>query len=295
MTGGIRTPHLLAFTAVMAVWGLNFAVAKIGLQQLPAILMMALRFFLVALLMVPFVKPPKGHWREVLLISFTLGLLHFSLLFLGLADIDAATAALTIQLQVPFATILAAIFLKDRFGWRRSLGLAIAFVGVAIIAGEPRLEGRYGPLGLVIAGAFVWAVANIQIKMLEGVGGLTLNAWIALFAAPQLAVASWLLEDGQLAALAAADWRAAASVAYQAIGAFILGYGAWQWLLRQYRVSQAMPFTLLVPFFGVLSGVVVLGEDLTFALVGGGLLTVLGVAIIVIRRPQTAAPEAERV
>jgi O-acetylserine/cysteine efflux transporter len=295
MTGGIRAPHLLAFTAVMAVWGLNFAVAKIGLQQLPPILMMALRFFLVALLMVPFVKPPTGHWRQVLLISFTLGLVHFSLLFLGLVDIDAATAALTIQLQVPFATILAAIFLKDRFGWRRSLGLAIAFVGVAIIAGEPRLEGRYGPLGFVVAGAFVWAVANIQIKMLDGVGGLTLNAWIALFAAPQLAVASWFLENGQLAALAAADWRAAASVAYQAIGAFILGYGTWQWLLRQYKVSQAMPFTLLVPFFGVLSGVVVLGEDLTFALVGGGLLTVLGVAIIVIRRPQTAAPEAERV
>ena len=104
-----------------------------------------------------------------------------------------------------------------------------------------------------------------------------------------------MLEDGQIAALAAADWRAAGSIAYQAIGAFIIGYGAWQWLLRQYRISQVMPFTLLVTFFGVLSGVVILGETVTAALLAGGLLTILGVAIILVRRPETAAPEAEGV
>ena len=60
-------------------------------------------------------------------------------------------------------------------------------------------------------------------------------------------------------------------------------------------VNQAMPFTLLVPFFGVASGVVLLGETVSAELVFGGLLTVLGVAIIVVRRPQTTAPEAERV
>ena len=291
----IRPHHLLVLVTVMGLWGLNFAVAKIGLQQLPPIFMMSLRFLLVALLLAPFVKPPRGRWREVFSISLTLGLVHFSLLFSGLADIDAATAVLAVQLQVPFATILAAVFLKDRFGWRRSLGLAIAFAGVAVIVGEPRLEGRYGSLALILGGAFVWAVANVQIKRLEGIDGLTLNAWLAVLAAPQLALASWVLEDGQITALAAADWRAAGSIAYQAIGAFIIGYGAWQWLLRQYRISQVMPFTLLVPFFGVLSGVAILGETVTAALLTGGLLTILGVAIILVRRPETAAPEAEGV
>jgi O-acetylserine/cysteine efflux transporter len=249
----------------------------------------------VAILLVPFVKRPRGHWRDIVLISLTLGLLHFSLLFTGLAAIDAATAVLAVQLQVPFATLLAAVFLNDRFGWRRSLGLAIAFAGVAVIVGEPRLEGRYGALALILGGAFMWAVANIQIKRLDGIDGMTLNAWLAALAAPQLAIASWVLEDGQLAALAAADWRAAGSIGYQAIGAFIIGYGAWQWVLRQYKISQVMPFTLLVPFFGVLSGVVVLGETVTAALLLGGLLTVIGVAIILVRRPETAAPEAEGV
>src|SRR3546814_9270170 len=50
------------------------------------------------------------------------------------------SASIAIQLQVPFASLLAAIFFKDKLGWRRGFGMLIAFFGVAVIAGEPRLE-----------------------------------------------------------------------------------------------------------------------------------------------------------
>jgi O-acetylserine/cysteine efflux transporter len=75
----------------------------------------------------------------------------------------------------------------------------------------------------------------------------------------------------------------------------IVGYGTWYWLLRRYGVNQVMAFTLLVPIFGVLSGVMVLGETLTGPLVAGGILTVIGVGIIVLRRPRLVEPDAERV
>jgi O-acetylserine/cysteine efflux transporter len=291
----LRPLHIAVIVGVMAIWGLNFAVAKIGLQQLPPILMMALRFGLVALLLGPFATPPRGRWRAVFLISVTLGLLHFSLMFTGLSGIDAGTAAIAIQLQVPFAALLAAIFFNDMLGWRRALGMAIAFGGVMLIAGEPRLEGSYFSLALVIMAACIWSVANIQIKMLGEIDGMTLNAWVAIFATPQLLLASMALEDGQLGALAAADWRAYASVVYQSVLVFGLGYGAWYWMLGRYRVNQTMPFILLVPVFGVLSGILFLDETLTATLVTGGLLTVAGVGIIVLRRPKVAAPEVERV
>ena len=294
MTSAIRPLHLLLFTGVMAIWGLNFAVAKIGLEQLPPIFMMSLRFGLAAAVMLPFVKPPTGHWRQIALISVTFGLVHFSLMFMGLSRIDASVAVLTIQIQVPFSAILAAIFFKDWFGWRRTLGFSISFAGVALIAGEPRLEGNYGAFGLIVAAAFVWAVANIQIKKLAEVGGLSLNAWVAALATPQLLLTSLIFEEGQLSALAAADWRALVSVLYQSLVVFVLGYGVWLWLLRQYDVNQVMPFTLMVPLFGVLSGVLLLGESLSLAILGGGLLTLVGVAIIVIRRPQVAGPRTER-
>jgi len=280
---------------IMAIWGLNFAVAKIGLAQLPPILMMALRFGVVAVALGPFVKLPRGRFRPILLISVSLGLLHFSLMFTGLAGIDAATAAIAIQLQVPFAALLAAIFFKDRLGWRRALGMAIAFGGVALIAGEPRLEGSYLALALVVAAACIWSVANVQIKLLGEIDGMVLNAWVAIFATPQLLAASLLLEQGQWAAVTAADWRAWASVLYQSVLVFGLGYGIWYRLLRLYRVNQTMPFLLLVPVFGVAASVALLGEQLTATLVAGGLLTVAGVGIIVLRRPRVAGGEVERV
>ena len=291
----VRPLHLLIFVGIMVVWGINFAAAKIGMEQLPPIFMVALRFGLVALLLTPFVARPRGRWREVFLISVTLGVIHFALMFTGLAGIDAATAAIAIQLQVPFAALLAAVIFKDRIGWRRALGMAIAFGGVALIAGEPRLEGRYASLALVLTAAMCWSVANIQIKKLADVDGMTLNAWMAVFATPQLLVLSLFLEEGQWQAIAAADWRAYFSIVYQAVLVVIVGYGVWAWLLRIYDINQAMPMTLLVPFVGVLSGVVFLGESLTLTLILGGLLTIVGVGIILIRRPRTTAPEAERI
>ena len=290
----MRPLHVILLVSIVALWGLNFAIAKIGLAQLPPIFMMAIRWSLVGLILVPFVKPPHGRWRDMILVSVTLGFIHFAMMFTGLKELDAATAAIAVQLQVPFAALLAAIVFQDRLGWRRSLGMAVSFVGVAIIAGEPRLAGSIVPLALVIGAACIWSVANIQIKRMGEINGFTLNAWVGVFAGPQLALASYILEDGQGAALAAADWRAAMALAYQVVVVVIIGYGGWYWLLRRYAVNQVMPFMLLAPGFGVLSGVVILDEPLTLTLIGGGLLTVLGVAIITISRPKLVAPAAER-
>lgn len=291
----IRPLHAGVLVFVTLIWGMNFAAAKIGLEQLPPLLMMTVRWGLLGLMLAPLVPPPHGLWRQVFLVSFTLGFVHFSLMFWGLRELDAATAAIAIQLQVPFAALLAALLFKDKLGWWRAGGLAIAFAGVSIIAGEPRLDGHYLALIMVICAACIWSIANIQIKLMGDINGMTLNGWIGLFAAPQLALGSYLLEDGQIAALAAADWRAYASIAYQAVMVVAVGYGLWFRLLRRYDVNQVMPFILLVPVFGVLSGILVLGETLSIPFVVGGLLTILGVGIIIFRRPKLVAPEADRV
>ena len=292
---GLKPLDLAVIIGVMAIWGLNFAVAKTGLAQLPPMLFMALRFLLVALLLLPFAKLPRGQWLPLIGISFTLGILHFSFMFTGLVTLDVATAAIAIQLQVPFAALLAAFFFNDKLGWRRGLAMLLAFAGVAIIAGEPRLDGQYLALAFVIFAACMWSVANVQIKRLGPINGFTLNAWIGVFATPQLALASLLLEEGQWAALQAADLWAYFAVVYQAVAVVVVGYGAWYWLLRRHQMNQVMPAMLLIPVFGVLSGIVFLGETLTLNLIVGGLLTVGGVGIIILRRPKATAPEAGRV
>jgi O-acetylserine/cysteine efflux transporter len=166
--------------------------------------------------------------------------------------------------------------------------------GVALIAGEPRLNGQYLALSLVITACFIWSIANVMIKRLEDIDGITLNAWIAVFATPMLFIASAVMEDGQYEAVRQANFWAYFAVVYQAVAVVVIGYGCWYWLMRRYQMNQIMSFTLLVPLFGVLSGVIFLGETLTVSLIAGGLMTIAGVGIIILRRPKITAPQAER-
>ena len=277
---------LLIAMVVVALWGINFAVAKIALFEFPPLLLMGMRFLIVAALLLPFVRMPRGRVRGVLVLSVILGTIHFPMMFNGIKGIDAATASVVAQLQVPFASLLAAVVFKDRLGWRRAMGMLVAFAGVLLIAGEPRLGDSLWALGLVVGGSFAFAAANVQIKRLGNIDGFALNAWMALFAAPQLLILSGLFEHGQWEAVRTASWEAWGSLFYIAVLATIVAYGMWYRLMRRYDVNQAVPFMLLIPLFGVLSGVVLLGEPVTWTLAVGGLLTVAGVAVIVMKVPR---------
>ena len=139
-------------------------------------------------------------------------------------------------------------------------------------------------LGLVIVAALVFSIVNIQIRRIGDISGFTLNGWMAVMAAPQLLVATLVMETGQWQQLRSATWLGWSSIAYMAVMVTIVSYLMWYPLVRKYPVNQTMPWTLLAPVFGVLSGIVVLGEPMTPAMVIGGALTLVGVAVIVIRK-----------
>ncbi|HEY7690600.1 MAG TPA: EamA family transporter, partial [Dongiaceae bacterium] len=149
----MKLVDLLGLVAVALVWGVNFAVAKAGVTAMPPIAFVSLRFAAVAIVLLPFLRWPPPRWIDLLLLSVVLGVVHFSLMFSGLVGLDISTASIAIQLQVPFAALLAAYFFGDKLGWRRLTGMAIAFAGVVLIAGEPRLVGNLVPLLLVVAAA----------------------------------------------------------------------------------------------------------------------------------------------
>lgn len=279
-----------AALAVIVIWGLNFVIGKIGVAQIPPLLLMAVRFALVAAILSPFLRPMGRSWGLVAAVSVVLGGLHFGLMFSGLKGVDAGPAAIAIQLTAPFSAILAAVYYRERMGRWQLLGMAVAFVGVYVLAGDPTAAPSIPHLLLVVAAAFAWAVANILIKRLRGINVFVLNAWVALLALPQLLLASLLLEHGQLAALAAADWRGWGAILYMALGASITAYGIWYYLLGKYEVNRIVPMTLLSPVLAVVFAVVILDETLSVRIVGGGLLTIAGVAMIQFLRPAARVP-----
>jgi O-acetylserine/cysteine efflux transporter len=292
----IRPLHLLLFLMTVTIWGFSFIVTKWGVQEMPPIFFVGLRFLLVALILVPFVPRPRGHWKRIVQISVTLGLLHFSCMFVALVRTPAGTTALLAQLQVPFAALLAALFLGDRLGWRRALGMALAFAGAGVVLGAPSFASPWwSDLLAVLAGLF-WAISAVQIKSMgSAVGAASINGWVAVCAVPQLFVASLILEQGQWAAIQGMSWRLAFALFYNSVLIVVVGYGTWYRLLKIYDVNQAMPFMLLMPPIALLSGSLLLGEPLTWSLIVGGLVTVAGVAIILVRRPRLVETGAGRV
>jgi O-acetylserine/cysteine efflux transporter len=274
----------------MIAWGSNFPLTKLGLNELPPLVMTTARFVLTAALLLPFVRPPVGQFRPILLLAFTFGFVHFALFFGGMKDIEGGAGAVAIQAQVPFSALLAALLYNDRLGWRRALGMALALAGIVVVAGAPNLDGNYIPFAMVVASGLVWSVTNIQAKRLGGIDANTVTAYVALFAAPQTLLASLLLEDGQMDAIANAGWNAVAAIVYLSVVVSIIGYAVWYRMVQLYPINMVTPFALLIPVIGIASSAVVLGEQLTWQSAVGSAMTLVGVAIIVIRRPALAEP-----
>lgn len=286
----MRPVDLLAAVAVNLAWGLNFVVAKLGVGELPPMLLIGLRYALTAALLFPWLRWPHGRFVQILGVSFTLGFLHFALMFTGLKGVDASVAAIAVQAQVPFAAILAWLFFRDALGWRRAAGIGLALAGIALLAGNPHESTDPLSLAMVIAAAFVWAVSSIQVKKMGTVDTLVLNAWIALLAAPQLMVGSLVFEGDQWAGVPEAGFWGWAAVVYMAVAVTVFGYGIWYKLLQRYPVTTVLPLSLLAPTFGVLCGIVLLGEPASPEKLLGAALTLAGVAVVILS-PRPRPPE----
>ncbi len=274
---------------VMLIWGLNFVFAKWAFAHWPPVMVTAARFAVTAAVLLPFARFPRGRFGSIAALSVTLGTIHFSLMFTGVSGTDAGVAAILAQTQVPFAALVAWLVLGDKPGWRSILGQAVAFAGVIVLAGEPRVLANPTAAGLVILASFMWAITAIQVKRMAPIDAITLNAWMSLLAAPQLLLVSLAIESGQLAALLAPHWIVWVAVLYMALGVTVVGYVTWYRMLARYPINLMMAFTLLVPVFGVASGALVLGEEIGWQRLVGGLITIIGVAIIVVRRPAPAS------
>ncbi len=287
-----RPVDILMGIAVPLVWGLGVVFAKAAIEHFPPILLMTLRFTLTALVLVWFVKPPWHLMRQLIWIAFVSAAIQYSLTFNGLRGVDASTAVLFLQLEVPFLVLLGAVILGEKPGKRRWFGIAIAFAGVVFIAGEPRLGGAMGSIALMVGGAFAWAVGQIMVRRLGQVGGFTLIAWVSVFAAPQLFVFSLVLEDNHLAFIRSAGWVVWGTVIYLGLIMTALGYGLWYSLVVRYPVSRVGPFLLLLPVFTVIGGVTLLGESLTLQVAAGGVIVIVAVAFILTGPTPTPAPLA---
>ena len=284
-------PHMLLAVLVMAVWASNIVAARIAAAEIPGWTLITVRMAVIAITLIPFVSYPRGHMGKLFGLSVTMGTLHFGLMFVAIENIHVGTAALIIQTSAPFALLLALIFFRETFGWRRAAGIVICFLGVTMLVGEPRVSDNLPYAGMALISALAFGAANLQLRALGDVSVFAINGWMAVFAIPQMALMAVLFESGQIDAVVGASTETWVAILHMGIIVSIVGHGLWYRLVPKYRTNQTMPFTLLIPVFGVSFGIVLLGETLTWLIFAGGLVTLAGVAIIIFRKSESATVE----
>ena len=263
------------------VWGIQLVAVKVGAGELPPLLMVSLRFLLIALLLVPLARlPPAGAMRTVVLIATFSGGLHFALVYLAIDRLDAATGAICYQLGTPITVLVAWAWLGDRMTPLAIAGMAVAFSGVLLLIGMPGGHVDHTGVVLMLLAVLAFAFGTALTKKHGPFHPTGLNAWTAVVAAPQILLVSAFVEHGQVAAVQQASWVAWGAVVYTALSGGILGFSLWYWLLGKYPVSRVVPFTLLAPVFSILGGMLVLGERPGLGVWLGGALVLAGVAIV---------------
>ncbi len=279
--------HTLLALLVVVIWGLNFVVIDAGLADVPPLVFVAIRFLIVIVPAIFFIRPPAIGWRNILAIGAFLSLGQFALLYLALAlGMPAGLASLLLQTQVVLSVIVSAIVLRERPTRRQLVGIIVGMAGLTVVVVGHSAAAPWLPLVITMLAALAWAIGNVLSRRAKAASGLSLVVWSGLVVPiPSLALA--LLVDTPsvvIDSIVNISLVAILSTVYTAVAASLIGYGIWNSLLARYPTSSVVPFTLLIPIIGILAAWVVQGEEPTASELIGGAIMLAGLAAAVITR-----------
>ncbi len=285
----MRPAHVFLAVLVAALWGFNFVVIRIGITNFPPLLFSAFRFTLAALPLVFFIRKPDVPWRIILGIGMVLGVVKFSLLFIGMdLGLSAGLASLVLQSQAFFTAILVALIFREMPRPMQVLGIAVAFAGIGLIA--TTVDNSVTPVGLalVVGAGFMWAISNLLMKQAGQVDMLALMVWVCLVPPIPLLALSMIFEGPQAAYVAVSNLtvQGIGAIAYIAFVATIFGFGVWGKLIQIYGASTVAPFSLLVPIFGMGSSALFLGEEFGWVRLGAAMMVIAGLVLTVVAKPK---------
>jgi O-acetylserine/cysteine efflux transporter len=277
----MKIKTLLLGLAAPLFWGTGLTLAKPAVTHFPPLFMLLLVYGGIALVMLVTVREKiKTPWKSVQLIAAFAVTIQGAFLFWGLRGVEATTANLVLQTQVPMAVLLGWMMTGEALNARKLIGMAVALVGVAIVIGLPEQRPPMFPVALIIVGAFFWALGQVFAQKLGKDSGVVLLKANAVASTPQLFIATALIETGQIESITSAGPIEWATLAFVGIVGFYFAYIAWFSLLRRAPMDEAAPFILLMTPIGVLTAVVVLGETISPAQILGGAVLLFGLAIV---------------
>lgn len=283
-----------AIAAIIVIWGVNNAAAKLMTEALSPILVGGLRFAISAVVLAAFVRPPFPDKRLLAALVLCGGPLHFALVYWGFALAeDLSPFAVSLQLWIPMVAVLSWMFLGERMPLAAIAGLAVAFGGVVFMT----LDGpAASDLDAILVGALsslFYAGAAVIARKIQGVPPLKLQGLISVVAAPALLLPALGAEpDGLMRAVEAgpAIWG---MLAFAGVVSGVGASGLLLWLVQRREASRVTPYFLATPLVSCAIGVGLMGDVLTPQIVVGGLATLVGVMAVSLTERRLPPPVSE--
>jgi len=283
---GVTSRDRLLAALVAVLWGVNFVAIHFSLEQYPPFFLVGLRFLVLAIPTVLFVKWPGVKVRWLLGYGLGFGILQFAFLYAGMeAGMPPGLASLVLQASAPFTVVLAALWLRERITVVQGVGVLIAVAGLGIIAAERAGTSALLPVILTLCGALGWAFGNICSRQAKPVSPLGLTLWMSVVPPLPLIALSLLVEGPDLiwhsvvTTFTVEAIPAVLGLLYTVVLGTIVGSGIWVTLMKRNPSSRVAPFSMLVPVAGFTSAWLILGEIPNAADLLGGAVVIAGVFI----------------
>jgi drug/metabolite transporter (DMT)-like permease len=295
----LRAADLARLVALAAMWGASYLFMRYAVPYFGPVALIELRALIAGVALAAFLLATgasvewRKHWRAYLFVG-AIGLaLPFVLIAEALTIIDASTAAILNALSPLFASIVAAVWIRDPITPAKMAGIALCLAGTAVLVGwtpAPMSARELFAASLSVAATAIYGYTIVFTKVrLKGASPLGTAAGTLLMAAAALTpLVPFAHAPRAIAAIPAMAWLAMLGLAIVSTTvAFIFYYR----LIADVGPVKAITVTLLVPVFGMIWGVLFLGEPLTpgrlagCAIILAGCALILGLVRLPVRRP----------
>jgi len=280
----MQPKHLMLVLLIMVLYGSSYPVGKLGINTIPPLLFTALRVGLIFLAFLPFFKfqlPEKKLIKPLIAFSLIMGIGTYAILYFALERLTiVAPIIIGSQTAIPMGLLLSLFILKESVSFKKWILIIISFVGIIIIAYDPRIVDDKFALVLILGTSFFFALANMMARVLKNVDTAVLNGWHGLISFIPVILLSLYFEGNPLHYLYQIDAVTLFAVLHTALVVSVIGHAGMFYLYKFYPVTNVLPFYSLFPIFGIALTYLIFNETLSIFEIVGGIL-VIGSAYLI--------------
>ena len=277
---------LVALILLAALWGASYVFIRVAVPALGPFVLMGARVALAAgalalyaALLARAMPKFRSRWKEFLFVGATNSAIPFALIAAAELELTASLAAILNSTTALFVAVVAAAWIGEKLTAKKVFGLLLGFVGVVVLVGwdpVPLTGAVFLAVAAMLCASLSYAVGGVYVKRtFAGVSPLAMTigqqTGAALFLLPLAAVSL----PGEAPPLPAALSALALALLCTAV-AYLLYFR----LIENVGPTKTLAVTFLIPVFGLLFGVLLLGEPVGIGTLVGFAIISYGVALV---------------